>query len=364
MTTPKPPAAWGDMEEASEPERRPEGGEVERPWRDRAGLVQVYSSSRPRPELGDPTHQEWHGDFPLECGSSGPPPGKRAWYALGMWSSTGFTTALARLAKFTLIAVALIYVGLCVVVFVVQRRLLYFPARATEAEELTRAARAGFTPWRDGAGKLIGWRASPAKGARTRVLVFHGNAGSALDREHLAAALVAHGLEVVLLEYPGFGARPGTPSIDSLSAAAVDALQTLGAEGRGPVWLLGESVGSGVAARAIALLPPHAVQALLLVTPFSRITEVARIHYPLLPSVILRDRYAPIDDLAAFRGPTVVLVAGRDEVVGAEQGRRLFASLQGPKQLVVQELATHNSVELWPSSPFWEGAVTFLESHE
>ena len=60
---------------------------------------------------------------------------------------------------------------LCVVVFVMQRRLLNFPARATESEELTRAARAGFAPWRDGAGKLIGWRASPAKGARERVLV-------------------------------------------------------------------------------------------------------------------------------------------------------------------------------------------------
>ncbi len=280
-----------------------------------------------------------------------------------MGSSSVFTTALARLAKFALIAVALVYVGLCVVVFVMQRRLLYFPARATEAEELTRAARAGLAPWRDGAGELIGWRASPAKGARERVLVLHGNAGSALDREHLAAALVAHGLEVTLLEYPGFGARPGTPSIDSLSGAAVDALQALASEGRGPVWLLGESVGSGVAARAIALRP-RAVQALLLVTPFSRMTEVARRHYPFLPSIILRDRYAPIDDLTAYRGPTVVLVAGRDEVVSAEQGRRLYASLRGPKQLFVQERATHNGVELWTGAPFWEGAVTFLQSHE
>ena len=280
-----------------------------------------------------------------------------------MGSSSVFPTALARFAKLATIAVALVYVGLCIVVFVMQRRLLYFPARATEAGELTRAARAGFTPWRDGAGELIGWRASSAKGARGRVLVLHGNAGSALDREHLAAALVARGLAVVLLEYPGFGARPGTPSIDSLSGAAVDALELLAAEGRGPLWLLGESVGSGVAARAIALRP-HAVQALLLVTPFSRMTEVASLHYPFLPSIILRDRYAPIDDLAAFRGPTVVLVAGRDEVVGAEQGRRLFAALQGPKELVVQERATHNGVELWPGAPFWEAAVTFLASHE
>jgi pimeloyl-ACP methyl ester carboxylesterase len=280
-----------------------------------------------------------------------------------MVSASVFTTALARLAKLALIAAALIYVGLCVVVLVVQRRLLYFPARASEAEELTRAGRAGLTPWREGAGKLIGWRASPAKGARQRVLVLHGNAGSALDREGLAAALVAHGLEVALLEYPGFGARPGRPSIDSLSSAAVEALQLLASEGRGPLWLLGESVGSGVAARAISLRP-RAVQALLLVTPFSRMTEVARIHYPFLPSILLRDRYAPIDDLTAYRGPTVALVAGRDEVVGAEQGRRLFASLQGPKLLVVQERATHNGVELWPGAPFWGDAVTFLVSHE
>jgi pimeloyl-ACP methyl ester carboxylesterase len=79
-----------------------------------------------------------------------------------------------------------------------------------------------------------------------------------------------------------------------------------------------------------------------------------------MAGAIVRDRWAPLDDLAGFRGPAAVLVAGRDEVVGAEQGRRLFASLQGPKRLEEQPEATHNGLDLRPGLPFWAEAVALL----
>jgi len=102
------------------------------------------------------------------------------------------------------------------------------------------------------------------------------------------------------------------------------------------------------------------VQALLLVTPFARLTDVVRTHYPFLPSFLLRDRYAPVSDLAGFDGPAFVLIAGQDEVVSAGQGRLLFEALRGPKRLVVQEGATHNGLDLRPSLPLWREVVAFL----
>ena len=240
-----------------------------------------------------------------------------------------------------------------------QRRLIYFPARSSEAEALARAQRVGLLPWRTETGALRGWRTSGPASARGRVLVLHGNAGSALDRTYYVAALGRLGLEVLLLEYPGYGARAGTPGLAALTDAALEAIDALAPDGE-PVYLLGESLGSGVAARAAALRPAG-VAGLLLVTPFAELAAVARRHYGAVGAALLRDRFAPARELAGFRRPVFVLVAGRDEVVGAEQGRALFDALPGPKRLVEQPDATHNGLDLAPHLPFWGEAIAFLE---
>jgi hypothetical protein len=68
----------------------------------------------------------------------------------------------------------------------------------------------------------------------------------------------------------------------------------------------------------------------------------------------------PVRDLAAFRGPIAVIVAGRDSGhrIG---GRRLFAALSGPKRLFERPEATRNGLDLSPHLPLWEEAVRFLE---
>jgi uncharacterized protein len=259
---------------------------------------------------------------------------------------------------FLLVAVALL-AAVGVLAFTFQRRLLYFPARSTEETALSRASQLGLDPWRAPDGSIRGWRAAPAGAPRARVLVLHGNAGSALDRAYYAAALVPRGVCVAILEYPGYGARGGAPSEPSFSAAAVEAVDALAGEGPEPVLLLGESIGSGVAARA-ARLRPRAVRGVLLVTPFARLADVARHHYPVLPSFLLRDRWAPLDDLEAFAGPTAILVAARDEVVTPEQGRALFSALRGTKRLWEQPHATHNTLDLRPGSELWDEVLAFL----
>src|SRR6478609_5127991 len=94
-----------------------------------------------------------------------------------------------------------------------QRKLLYGPSRYTLAEEQQFAAQKGFVPWSNPAGEVIGWKV-PATGVSTgSVLVVHGNGGSALNRDYIAQPIHAAGaLDVFVLEYPGYGARGGSPS--------------------------------------------------------------------------------------------------------------------------------------------------------
>jgi uncharacterized protein len=265
---------------------------------------------------------------------------------------------MRALAWLVLAAVAL-YGAVCLLAFTFQRRLLYFPERYGEVKALAEARRRGLAPWRDAQGALVGWRAAARGTLRARLLVLHGNAGSALDRLHYAAALAPRGVEVFLLEYPGYGSRPGAPSLPALSVAAAAGVRALAALGPEPVLLLGESLGTGVAARAIAL-EPSLVRGLALVTPYARMAEVGRLHYPFLPGAILRDRWSPLDDLAAWEGPTAVVVAGRDEVVTPAQGRRLYDSLRGPKRLWEQPQAGHNGLDLDPGQPLWPEMLGLL----
>lgn len=253
-----------------------------------------------------------------------------------------------------------VYTLLCLLAFLGQRRLLYFPERASEPEALQRAARLGLAPWRDGAGLLLGWRRAVPTGPRPRVLLLHGNAGSALDRADYLPVLEAAGLEGILFEYPGYGPRAGAPSEPVFVAEARRALGQLAAEAPEPVFLLGESLGSGVAVQ-LAAAEPGAVAGLLLAVPFARMTEVAAWHYPFLPmKLLLRDRWDSLGAIASYPGPVALLLADRDEVVGVAQGRRLALGCRGPVRVWEVPQAGHNDLPLVPGRPPWSEMLAYL----
>src|SRR5687767_5506680 len=93
------------------------------------------------------------------------------------------------------------------------------------------AAMEGFQPWRNKAGEIIGWKL-PASGSPTGcVLVVHGNAGCALNRSYIASPIhEAVSRDVYVLEYPGYGARVGSPSMKSFLAAGEEAFALLPSE--------------------------------------------------------------------------------------------------------------------------------------
>lgn len=254
-----------------------------------------------------------------------------------------------------------IYAVLCLAAFLVQRRMMYFPDHETETEAIHRALGDGLVPWPDTRGRIIGWRRI-ARRNLPRVLVLHGNAGDALGRKGYLPLLEAAGFEGILLEYPGYGPREGERSEASLVAEAKAALRRLREESKTPVFLLGESLGSGVAVQ-VAAAERGSVAGLLLTVPFSRMTEVAAHHYPYLPmGLLLKDRWDSLEAVRGYSGPVAILVAGQDEVVGAEQGRRLAKGCPGPVRIWEIPGATHNGLPMAPGRPPWSESLAFLRS--
>ncbi len=256
--------------------------------------------------------------------------------------------------------IALVVVSLLALV---QRSLIYHPdSRAGCGES---AGARGFVPWVDAAGQRIGHRLPAAADdprAPLAVLISHGNAGCALQRAGYAPFLRAgapdRAVSVYLLEYPGYGQRPGSPSQQTLLAAAADALASI--PPGSPVVLLGESLGSGVAA-ATAGAHPGRVSGLILLSPFDSLTAVAGHHYPVLPvGWLLRDRYPAGEWLDGYRGPVAIVVAGRDLIVPEHFGRALYDGYRGPKLLLIARDAGHNDLPGALPASGWERALDFV----
>lgn len=243
-----------------------------------------------------------------------------------------------------------------------QRQLIYYPQVEPEEVLLQVAASLGLRDWRDENGRLIGWRSSDPGGGARRVVVFHGNAGYALHRDYYVAGFLAQpqNWEVYLFEYPGYGARPGEPSESGIKAAAVEAVELLLSHGAGPLYLVGESLGSGVASYLSSRYPEQ-VSGLLLVTPFTSLVDVAAHHYSFLPvRALLGERYDSGKALRHYRRPVAFLVAGSDEIVPPTLGQRLYDSYRGPKWLHVEPGAGHNTLPFYPAAGWWREVTQFL----
>lgn len=245
----------------------------------------------------------------------------------------------------------LVYLGLVVLVALFQRHLIYQPDGGTTDALRILATGRQFEPWTNAFGTRIGWfRSSPHGSAIGSVLILHGNAGSAVDRDYLADPLQqALPLDVYILEYPGYGDRTGVPSQSSLLAAADEAGDLL--IGRGPLYLVGESLGTGPTAHLAGRLGER-VAGVLFFAPYPRLAAVAGTHYPWLPvRWMLRDPYPAEQWLAAYPGPVGVVLAGRDEIIPPRWGRVLYDSFPGRKQLWEFADAGHNEVVSQP--PEW-----------
>lgn len=269
---------------------------------------------------------------------------------------------------FTLIRVPVtIYVLLCVIVGIFQRRIIYFPFYKTEAGMLAEATRLGCQPWREPGGAIIGWkRTRPGPLAANRLILFHGNTGYALHRtQYMDGFQQLDGgrlWEVYLFEYPGFGARPGALGQEPFTEAGLQAIKTLKAADARPIYLLGESLGSGLAS-TLAQREAKDVAGLFLLTPYARMGDVAAHRFGFLPvRLLLRDPWDNVLALRDYRGPAAMLVAGEDEIVTAAQGRLLYEHLTGRKRLWVEPQATHNGVDFRANAPWWREVSDFLLS--
>ncbi len=207
------------------------------------------------------------------------------------------------------------YVLLIIASALFQRKLLYHPSHGKQVN--------GLSEWNHN-GQLIGY-ARQVVSPKTVWLYMHGNAGQAADRIYALPSFPATDA-VYFLEYPGYGTRPGSPTLTSINSAAREAYELLKHHyPHTPVCIVGESIGSGPACYLSTLPDPPAK--IVLITPFARLVDVAAGHFPILPvKLLLRDNWDNISALQHYQGRIEIFGARSDSITPVSHARAIAAS--------------------------------------
>jgi uncharacterized protein len=199
-------------------------------------------------------------------------------------------------------------------------------------------------PTEDGE-QLHGWWI-PARGRRARghVLFFHGNAGNVSHRLEHALALTAAGLDVLLVDYRGYGRSTGKPSEQGLYRDARASLAALRAGGHVDprrIVFMGESLGGAVALWLATEEPPAA---LVLQSTFTSLRDMAHVHYKWVPAALVGDGFPSLERIRQLQAPVLILHGDADEIVPVAQGRALHDAAPAPRRIVVVPGAGHNDL--------------------
>ena len=195
-------------------------------------------------------------------------------------------------------------------------------------------------------------------------LWFHGNGGNVSDRVG-ELALIHHrmGVNLFIFDYRGYGRSQGKPSEQGTYRDARAALKYL--QGRadvdpGQIVYFGRSLGAAVAVELATVQPPLA---LVLVSPFASIRDMARQVVPLLPVHVLVPRmYDSISRIRQIQRPLLVLHGDQDTEVPPSQGRKLFEAANQPKRFQNIQGAGHNDTLAVGGQALWDALVSFLDS--
>jgi pimeloyl-ACP methyl ester carboxylesterase len=170
------------------------------------------------------------------------------------------------------------------------------------------------------------------------------------------------GYRVILSEYPAYGGRKGTLGEKAFVADGVETVRLAFEQFGGPVFLLGESLGCGVAASVAAQMPVK-IAGIILITPWDTLLSVAQSKFSFLPvRPLLTDKYDSIDNLKSFKGRIALVGAERDEIIPIKHAKRLYDSLSAAeKRMWIVKGAGHNDWPMYEQASLWNEITTFME---
>jgi len=236
-----------------------------------------------------------------------------------------------------LILAALLYIALCLVLFLAQRAFIYYPQPKSATNNGT-----VLTLNVDDARVLVSTRPHPGPDA---VIYFGGNAE---DVSRSLPTLVDAFPEraVFALNYRGYGGSTGRPSETALIADALVLFDRVHTE-HPHIAVIGRSLGSGVAVHIASERP---VERLVLITPYDSLLNLAAGQFRYFPiRWLLLDKFESWRYASKVTAPTRLIAAKHDEVIPFANTKSLYEHMpQSRATLTVIPGVGHNDISESP----------------
>lgn len=179
--------------------------------------------------------------------------------------------------------------------------------------------------------QLHGWYL-PANKSMQVVLFFHGNGGNISHRRESLEIFHSLGLNVLIIDYRGYGRSKGNISEQGLYLDAMAAWQYLvnkrNFEPRNII-IFGRSLGGAVATHLAAQVNN---KALIVESTFSSVKDMASIIMPVMSKLIyLRYKFNTEKLISKIDSPLLLMHSQEDDVVPYELGEKVFAAAESPK---------------------------------
>ena len=242
-----------------------------------------------------------------------------------------------------LILITVIYISFGVYLTVSQERFMYNPSpqdfesceKFTEAEKINHLGTRMYVKLYDN---------------RPTVVMYHGNAGSACDRYFYADLLTEANYGYIIVEYAGFSNDTQRPTHKLLKRDVENVISYLKEKDISDVFIIGRSIGTGVATYHTLLAQPNK---LLLISPFTNLSDTAGIQYWYYPTSILVDNaFDNVENLKNYSGKVTIIHGTADKIIPYKLAEDLFQSLSGEKDIVPIDGGNHHNL------------FTFNETHE
>jgi len=201
-----------------------------------------------------------------------------------------------------------------------------------------------------------------ASGTKT-LLFFHGNAGNISGRLESVQQFHQLGLNVLIVDYRGYGQSTGSPSEEGIyrdAEACWRYLTQTKALAPQEIVIFGRSMGGGPATWLAEREQPGAV---ILESVFTNVPDVGAHHYSFLPvRALATNQFDNESRVGEIETPKLFIHSRGDRVVPFELGRQAYEAAAEPKQFLEIE-GGHNDGFLVSADEYLRTIGDFLEKN-
>jgi pimeloyl-ACP methyl ester carboxylesterase len=239
--------------------------------------------------------------------------------------------------------VVIVYVGILVLLYFMQERLIFFPQKLAGDYHYSFTDSFEEMQFHMDDGVSLNGLLFKADSSRGLIFYLHGNAGSLRNWGAIAEVYTDLHYDVLMLDYRGYGKSGGTISSEAQLHKDIytvyDSLRKRYRENS--IVILGYSIGTGPAAK---LASESSAKLLILQAPYYNLGSMLSHYYPIVPSFILKYKLETNKHIRACKMPVVIFHGDADNVISYSSSVRLKELLKPGDTLITLKGQPHNGM--------------------